>query len=144
MGTLNEEVKICVSGQKVIFFTLSIKRETGTESDNVECKVFGVNADIFEHINVPGTTLTVMGRLTTKEDPDGQRRTGVSVVHISDGDLFDVSAEPDSCRIRRIARMYDDGDSDSQWTPELLEEYDHANRTERAYMRGKYGTPPTL
>jgi hypothetical protein len=144
VGTLDAVDTRIVEDKKIIYFTVMCRREDSTEFDKVECKVCGRNAEIFERINIPGNELTVMGKLTTKEYSDGTLRTGVCVAHLSEGDLFDVSDESDSCRLRRIAKMYDDNIEEefTGWTDEMLEEWDHANREERAYMRGKYGAPP--
>lgn len=143
VGTLDSVNKAFFDGQKIIFFTLLCYREDSIEHDKIECKVTGALADSFERLNIAGSELTVMGRLTTKIYSDGTARTGVSVAHISGGDLFNISDESDRCRLQRIARMYDETEDDTvEWTPEMLEEWDHANREQRAFLRGKYGTPP--
>jgi hypothetical protein len=142
VGTLDKVVKKLVDGQKIIYFTLLCKRESEDVFDKVECKVHGIQADAFERICLPGSELTVLGRLATKESEDGAIKTGVCAAQIFERDLFDVSDEPDSCRLRRIARMYDEDEDYVEWSDEMLEEWDHANREERAFLRGKYGTPP--
>ena len=105
--------------------------------DKIECKVHGIQADAFERICLPGSELTVLGKLATKESDDGTIKTGVCAAHIFESDLFDISDEPDSCRLRRIARMYDEDDDYLEWTEGMLEEWDHANREERAFLRGQ-------
>ena len=130
-----------------MFFTLLCDKEGCLGYDAFECKACGINAERIEAMAIPGNVLTVLGKISSKES-DGIVRTGVLVGQISEGDRFDISDEPDSCRMQRIARQYEfDGEEDEGgeapiWTESMLAEWDHGNAKERAYLRGKYGTPP--
>lgn len=129
-----------------MLFTLLCDKEGCFGYDAVECKACGINAERFESMAIPGNVLTVLGKISSKET-DGIVRTGVFVGQISEGDRFDISDEPDSCRMQRIARDYEfdeeeDEDDTPVWTESMLAEWDHGNAKERAYLRGKYGTPP--
>lgn len=147
VGTLDSWTGKLVEGQKVVFFTLLCDKEGCLGYDAIECKACGINAERFESMAIPGNVLTVLGKISSKES-DGIVRTGVLVGQISEGDRFDISDEPDSCRMQRIARQYEfDGEEDEGgeapiWTESMLAEWDHGNAKERAYLRGKYGTPP--
>lgn len=147
VGTLDSWTGKLVEGQKVVFFTLLCDKEGCLGYDAIECKACGINAERFEAMAIPGNVLTVLGKISSKES-DGIVRTGVLVGQISEGDRFDISDEPDSCRMQRIARQYEfDGEEDEGgeapiWTESMLAEWDHGNAKERAYLRGKYGTPP--
>lgn len=142
VGELEEACGKVFNGEKIIFFNILCAKENGHGYDRIECKLTGVKAVTFNY--TPGTVITILGKLTTKEYSDGTLRTGVSVAQFFEGNLFDISDESDSSRLRRIARMYDENNEDtSEWTEEMIEEWDHANKEERAFLRGKYGTPPT-
>ena len=141
MGCLEEARGKVLDGEKIVFFTLLCDKENGYGQDKIECKLTGVLAECFNYES--GTELTVLGKLATKEYSDGTIRTGVQVAQLFEGNLFDISDESDSSRLRRIAWMYDEvTDATSEWTDEMLEVWDHANKEERAFLRGKFGTPP--
>ncbi len=107
VGTLDTWCGKIVEGEKVIYFTLRCTKEDGQGIDKIECKACGINAERFETMAMLGNVLTVLGKITSKETSDGALRMGVCVCQISEGDKFDISDEPDSCRMQRIARHYE-------------------------------------